>query len=235
MNREEFMRQLSSLLQDLSQEEREKALRYYEEYFEDAGPENEQNVIEALGNPARVAAGIRGGSRRFEIAPVEPRMNHTEETAQAGHGTAAPEDAVTVSHEEVSGQEVVSQPKQKMSPGTIVLIVLLCVLASPIALSVGAAAAAVIAGIITAWFGIIIGFGAAALTLFTLLVIFAAAGIAGLFSDPMVGMMLFGAGLICGGFGLLSLMLTVAMAGIATPAIFRATGRGIRILFGKKA
>ena len=233
MNREEFMRQLASLLQELSQEERQKALQYYEEYFEDAGPENEQNVIEALGNPARVAAGIRGSSRSFAICPVEQSAGHTEQPAE--RYTAEPEETIRVSQEEVPRQEVASQQKNKMSTGMVVLIVILCVLASPVILGVGAAAAGVIAGIITAWFGMIIGFGAAALALLTLLVIFAAAGIAGLFSDPLIGMMLFGAGLICGGVGLLFLILTVAMAGIATPAIFRATGRGIRHLFGKRA
>ena len=38
-------------------------------------------------------------------------------------------------------------------------------------------------------------------------------GIISLFTHPFVGMCLIGAGLICGGIGLLFLMLTVAMAG----------------------
>ena len=59
MNKTEFMRQLESLLQNISQQERQEALQYYEDYFADAGPENEQAVIEALGNPARVAENIR--------------------------------------------------------------------------------------------------------------------------------------------------------------------------------
>ena len=59
MNRTEFMRQLESLLQNISATEREEALQYYNEYFNDAGPENEQNVIEALGNPAKVAENIK--------------------------------------------------------------------------------------------------------------------------------------------------------------------------------
>ena len=59
MNRTEYMRQLESLLQNISATEREEALQYYNEYFNDAGPENEQNVIEALGNPAKVAENIK--------------------------------------------------------------------------------------------------------------------------------------------------------------------------------
>ena len=59
MNKIEFMRQLESLLQNISEQERQEALHYYTDYFDDAGPENEQAVIEALGNPARVAENIR--------------------------------------------------------------------------------------------------------------------------------------------------------------------------------
>ena len=59
MSRTEFMKQLESLLQNISATGREEALQYYNEYFNDAGPENEQNVIEALGNPAKVAENIK--------------------------------------------------------------------------------------------------------------------------------------------------------------------------------
>ena len=59
MNRIDFMTQLESLLQGISEQERNDALLYYYDYFNDAGEENEQDVIEALGNPARVAENIK--------------------------------------------------------------------------------------------------------------------------------------------------------------------------------
>ena len=59
MNRNDFMDQLERLLQNISSTEREEALQFYEGYFDDAGKENEQEVIEALGNPARVAENIK--------------------------------------------------------------------------------------------------------------------------------------------------------------------------------
>ena len=59
MNRTDFMTQLEYLLQSISPSEREEALQYYNDYFDDAGEENEQSVIEALGNPARVAENIK--------------------------------------------------------------------------------------------------------------------------------------------------------------------------------
>jgi uncharacterized membrane protein len=59
MNRVEFMRQLEELLHDIPRYEREEAIQYYNDYFDDAGVESEPNVIEALGNPARVARTIQ--------------------------------------------------------------------------------------------------------------------------------------------------------------------------------
>ena len=56
MNRKQFMEQLERLLSDISEAERQEALEYYEGYFDDAGPENEGEVIRELGNPGKVAA-----------------------------------------------------------------------------------------------------------------------------------------------------------------------------------
>ena len=50
---------------------------------------------------------------------------------------------------------------------------------------------------------------------------------------PLVGVIVLGIGLLCGGIGILFLMLTVAMAGIATPAIFSGIVKLCRKLFGK--
>lgn len=54
MNRKQFMEELSQLLIGISEEERVEALQYYEDYFDDAGAENEQQVIEELGTPQRL-------------------------------------------------------------------------------------------------------------------------------------------------------------------------------------
>ena len=58
MNRAAFMQQLESLLQNISVAERQEALQYYNDYFDDAGVENEEEVIENLGSPASIAENI---------------------------------------------------------------------------------------------------------------------------------------------------------------------------------
>lgn len=53
MNRAQFMEQLEKLLSDISEEERQEALDYYESYFDDAGEDQEANVIRSLEVRAR--------------------------------------------------------------------------------------------------------------------------------------------------------------------------------------
>lgn len=61
MNRAEFIRQLTILLSDVPPAEREEAIQYYNDYFEDAGAENEAGVIASLGTPEELARTIRAG------------------------------------------------------------------------------------------------------------------------------------------------------------------------------
>ena len=59
MDRVEYIQRLEKKLGALPPEEHKSAIQYYEEYFDEAGPENEQKVIEELGPPEKVGAMIR--------------------------------------------------------------------------------------------------------------------------------------------------------------------------------
>lgn len=61
MNKQLFLKELGYLLQDISDEDREDALGYYEGYFVDAGEINEAKVLTELQSPKRVAALIKAG------------------------------------------------------------------------------------------------------------------------------------------------------------------------------
>ena len=64
MNRIEFMEELSGLLQDIPEEDRMDALNYYNDYFDDAGAENEKNVIDELkASVEEIKASIDNGER----------------------------------------------------------------------------------------------------------------------------------------------------------------------------
>ena len=61
MNRAEFMSRLAALLQDVPLAEREEALQYYNDYFDDAGEGNEESTIASLGSPEEIAKSIKAG------------------------------------------------------------------------------------------------------------------------------------------------------------------------------
>ena len=59
MNKKTFLKELRRELDSLPFEEREAAITYYEEYFDEAGPEREQEVIQNFGSPASIAAELK--------------------------------------------------------------------------------------------------------------------------------------------------------------------------------
>lgn len=90
MNREQFIAQLVRLLQDLPPAERQEAIRYYQEYFDDAGEENEDAVIQELGSPGKVAASIKAnlqyGGSTFGANDTDMENTGTESQTKDADG-----------------------------------------------------------------------------------------------------------------------------------------------------
>ena len=80
MNRGEFLAGLRAQLADFSEEAREDALKFYEEYLDEAGPENEAIVLAELGSPQKVARIIRAncdsGMPEAESRPSRSAARH---------------------------------------------------------------------------------------------------------------------------------------------------------------
>lgn len=55
MNKTEYMKILSKKLRHLPKEDYDRAIEYFEEYFAEAGSENEQQAIQDLGSPEEAA------------------------------------------------------------------------------------------------------------------------------------------------------------------------------------
>jgi uncharacterized membrane protein len=137
MNRQEYVRDLGQRLSvlPLSLEDTGDAMRFYEEYFDEAGPEREQDVIAELGSPAYVAAQIAlklsaSATPLTERKPVKPRREHTVE----------------------SGRERILQ-------GKIVWAIILGVLAAPVALPLAACVAVAMLCLLLAALMIPLAFG----------------------------------------------------------------------------
>lgn len=85
MSKQEFLYRLETLLMDLPKDERDDALDYYEQYFEAAGPEREQEVIRELGSPEKVSRMIHseGGQEEFWKKSFEQPMTPTQKKNHA--------------------------------------------------------------------------------------------------------------------------------------------------------
>lgn len=69
MNRYVYLYELRKELSFMNPEDREAAVRYYEEHFADAGVENEKDTIDHLGPPSSLAAEIR---KEYEDGKTQP-------------------------------------------------------------------------------------------------------------------------------------------------------------------
>ena len=89
MTKFEFLGDLSRLIADLPQEEIEQAMEYYEDYFADAGPEKEQEIIRDFISPAYIAEQLREASVQRQKAAAQASVQEEEKQAAAARAQAA--------------------------------------------------------------------------------------------------------------------------------------------------
>lgn len=201
MSRAEFMEKLKKLLADIPEAEREEALTYYEDYFDDAGEEKEEEVIASLGSPEKVASTIREGLK-------DPNAEAGEFTEKGFQGYETEEKAEIIGGQPKSRQKS-SDRMKGLGTGGLVLILILAIFALPIL-------GPVLIGIVCVLFGVMAAIVAIIFAMFIVGVALLIAGAAvfasavgTLFVTPPVAVLLFGAALLLLGIGIL-----LAMAGI---------------------
>ena len=231
MNRIEFMNQLRALLTDLPVNEREEALTYYENYFEDAGADNEARIIREFGSPGRLAAIIREEVYGGEIPTEEhdtlsdPSRQDDKNHAAAGSETNengetepfAKQPQMIPYEERIKKAEEKSKEKRKQNTERVLLIVLLCILGFPAIIASGSSMIGVLFGLGGAVFGCIIGG-----------IFIIGAGIASLFSMPEVGVALIGSGFLVIGIGFIILSVVLLVFGVLLPKFIRWIQKKIR-------
>ena len=202
MNKKVFMERLEKLLWNISDSEREEALQYYNDYFADTGVENESRVIEELGSPEQVAQKIKAGL-----------SDAASEFSEQGYQDTRFRTSQEVISKEQAAREQKEETRTQTSDGTniwkIIAIVLLCLLAAPVILPVGAAVLAaifsVLIGVFAACFGVVIA--GVAVVLAGIAVI--GVGVAQLFIVPPVGLALTGVGCLIFAAGILISLFTI--------------------------
>lgn len=228
MNRIEFLAELEKLLQDISAEERKEAVQYYKDYFEDAGLENEQHIIEELGSPKKVAetikAGLRGGAGESgeyrETGYADTRFEEKNMPARPDEGEAQP-----VKNKPWSNNFL-----------KIFLIVAIIVVGAPVILPLAFAVVCVVLALALAGFLLLGGLVLAAAAVTIAGFITAIAGIVELFSFPALGLVACGGGMMLCAAGLVVTVLLVKLCTIVFPVMFRGmVNLCRRFIHGKEA
>ena len=205
MRRTEVLAELERLLADLPEEERQAAIQYYEDYLQDAGEENEQEVIRELGGPEKVAATIRADyyGNEFREEDYEKKDYMTKQPAEDSDGSTG-----------------------KQAPWTsrrlkVLLVVLILLTVVPGILGGIGTAVCVVIGVLCAFIGICAGLvvGAAALMIAGIAV--TAAGI-GLFFDVLpMALLVCGIGILLFVVGLIAVAAAVKLCAVVYPAMLR--------------
>lgn len=206
MNRDEFMAQIARLLVDMPENERMEAIRYYNDYLDEAGVENEEKAIEELGDPREIAANIKADLQENDFSqkqtvnhpPAEKAERRTQSETQSERKTQT-EDGM-----QMAGNMQTGGNAQK---GKWILILLLGILASPVLLGVAGGLLGVILGLGGALIGIIFACLSTGVSLILGGIALIVKGIWDLFHLPALGMAGVGGGLICGAVGILLLLL----------------------------
>lgn len=203
MNRMEFMRDLRIRLSDIPESEREEAIQYYEDYLNDAGVENEQEVMEALGSPEKVAENIKAGLLG----------NASGEFTEAGYKNEKEDES-----DRVTVRETVNNNNNTILK--IIVIVAACIILSPVIVPIAASAFGVIFGLIVGalgiWFGLLVAGMALGIAGFAVSIL----GIIRLFTSPLTGVLILGTGLLLMGIGILLTVLMVWASIKLFPPVF---------------
>lgn len=233
MNRVEFMQQLERLLMDIPESDRLDAIAYYNDYFDEAGTENEAQVIRELGSPEKVATTIKKDLNSLGKTEAE-YTEHGYEDGRDGVNTNTP-----------ATQEAPSQERKKKRDFPLTLIIILVIFASPFLVGVGGGALGIILGVLGAVFGIIV---AAIVTVLAVAIAMLACGIACVVAGAacivvglmravisgVEGLVLIGVGGIVFALGILFTILFVWCAFKWLPALFRWTIDLIQRLFSRR-
>lgn len=192
MNKEEFLSALERELMALPLEERLSALQYYKDYFEDAGKDKEETVIQELGSPRKVAEDIlkdyRDVSTQVE-QPKAPPINHSL--------------------------------RQTENKSRMWLLVLICLLAVPIGIPLLMTAFGLliaVVAVVLAFFMVIL---VLAIAFFLAGCVLIVKGIASIVFSPVSAVFLGGVGMVLVGLGILSGVLFVRMCLSFLPAFLR--------------
>lgn len=218
MNRQEFLNRLEYLLRDIPVSERIDALAYYNNYFDEAGVENEKQVILELGSPEAVAEKILA-----DVQVESSQRTRMDYSAFEGQEKKQEQQASKYKSEETA--------KKKMSTSKKILIILLLVFTFPLWIGLVAGAFGTVVGLLAAAFGIVVAGVATAFGLLMGGVGCIIAGIARFAFSPIDALAVIGIGGILSAIGILLSLLFIWLVGVWIPKLVKALVSWLKDLF----
>ncbi|TAH69827.1 MAG: DUF1700 domain-containing protein [Anaerolineaceae bacterium] len=243
MSRFDFMRKLEDLLSDTPIEERNEALKYYNDYFDDAGVDNEDNIISELGSPERIAGIIKAdlqaegsGSqdrgfftekgyedtvyeeKKFEV--IKPSEGKQDESSSGQNGSDTSQNSYYSNNTADTGNSGAGHRTNNNNNNNIALIILICIFAIPIGIPILISALAIIFSFVVTVFALLFGFGIAGIVMVPIGIAMIFIGLVKL-GVPLLGLSLCGGGLVLLGLGILFAMLSFWLGKTLLPAIIR--------------
>lgn len=213
MNREGFLEGLARLLADIPENERQEALEFYNNYFDDAGPENEARVIEELGGtPERAAASIRA---EFQSDRPQRQPNYGEYTERGYRDTRIP-------HTDQMPRPVFTQKKKEKDTNNnktvkIILIALILIVTSGLWLGLLSGVISLVFGLLGGILSLLLGIVAGVFALLVGGVALTVAGIAKCMISPALGLLMSGLGMMLLSVGIILLILAIWMGSKLLP------------------
>nr|MBQ8252581.1 DUF1700 domain-containing protein [Lachnospiraceae bacterium] len=208
MNKNEFLSQLEKLLSDLPEEERREAMEYYVEYFDEAGPEKESDVLKEFGSPNEVADRIH------------------EELAEKGLIVYDPDAAKKSGENKNNGWKIAC---------IVLLCIFAAPIVIPLAVAIVAAIMSAIVAVFSAIVGVFFGACGITFALAIAAVVLFVIGIVKVFTTPLVGLFLIGLALMAAGLALLLGFLVVQFCIVVLPWVCRGIYKlGKRIFIRKE-
>lgn len=196
MDRIQFMRQLERLLWDIPESERLDAIAYYNDYFDEAGPENETQVIRELGSPEKVAANIK----------ADLNISQSDEKRYDAY--------------QYENKDLPAERKQRRNVPSIWVIILV-VLASPILVGLAGGLFGAVVGILGGLLGVLVAAIVCGVALLVSGIVCFVVGIVRVIFNPLEGLITMGVGSFLLTLGILILVLMVWLIIRWLPALVR--------------
>lgn len=237
MTKQEFLEKLNSLLSDIPKTERDEAIEYYQEYFEEAGINDMEDVLKRIGAPEKIAATIKAdlgqGNQEEEIFTergyYEGGVQNSNELMRNGEVSRNSGQNQNNDQYYRKGSGIQDE-KAPMGKGKLILIIIIALFTSPIwgGLVMG------LLGVLLGILGVVIGVVASALAMLVAGIICIVVGLTKIAVMPAAGITTTGIGLLCFGIGILLMMLTVWFFSFLVPSCCKGIKWVFQRLTGRK-